>query len=147
MLAREEDEQPAGDGVVDRVEQSRDLHRVAQPEQRARAEERDDAVRRGSARQAGAHVGDEVVEERRERRLQQFRILEVVVAVSVARHPRLERRRDVDERPGVAVLVRGRLERRQVQAEPALVLGRIDGHPHPLGRRQVLLPGSATNLR
>ena len=40
----------------------------------------------------------------------------------------------------MVVLVRGSLERWQMEAEAALVLRWIDGHPHALGRREGLLP-------
>ena len=60
VLAREEDEQAAGDGVVHGVQQGRDLDGVSEPEERARAEERHDAVRRGVRGKLRAHVVDEV---------------------------------------------------------------------------------------
>ena len=86
-------------------------------------------------------VLDEVREERRERRGQQLRFLKVGLAVRVSGHPAFERHRNVHKCPRVAVLVRRFLERGKVQAEPSLILGRINGHPHPLRPGEILLPG------
>ena len=46
----------------------------------------------------------------------------------------------------MAGLLRRRLELREVEAKAALVLGRVHRHPHPLRRREVLLPRQRDEL-
>src|SRR6266496_3300890 len=77
VLAREKDKQPAGDGVVDCVQQGGDLDGLSEPEEDPRAEERHDAVRRGVRGKLRAHLVHEVREERGERGGKQLRFLEV----------------------------------------------------------------------